>query len=112
VIKLTFGEALNFVWIIINERKDRDAIKEKLNEYIEGDICKIYVLVYLVNCLNGFDNKNIIRFNDSLEMVNVIEKVRNTYRDVEMRKKIMENELSKLWYNNYVSIENYLIHLE
>jgi hypothetical protein len=113
LLNLTFDEVLCSVWKIIIEHKECNEIKKILNEEMKDSICKCFTgrLSRLVNCLNGFDNRVSIKINDKEQILNIIIRVRNTYKDVEKQKEVAMKELLERGFDKG-TIDEYLIYLE
>ena len=113
ILNLTFDEVLRSVWNVIIKHKERDEIKKILNVEMQDSMCKCFTgrLSRLINCLNGFDSRVLIKISDKQQILNIIIKIRNEYDDIEKQKKYAEKELLERGYDKKI-INEYLIYLE
>jgi hypothetical protein len=110
---LTFDEVLCCVWQVISEHKESSEIKKILNTEMKDSMCKCFTgrLSRLVNCLNGFDSRVLIKISDKNQILNIIIKNKNAFDNVEKQKENSMKELLNLGYNEN-EINEYLIYLE
>jgi hypothetical protein len=77
IINLTFKELLHVVWTCILEHEHKNDIKQVLNQEIVDSENKCYTgrLGRLINCLNGYDERVIIKISDNEQIGQVISAV-------------------------------------
>ncbi len=65
---------LQSAWIVIKNHKDSEEIKKILNTEMSDSICKCFTgrLSRLINTLNGFDERVIIKISDNDSIGNII----------------------------------------
>ncbi len=85
------------MWIVIKNHKDSEEIKKILNTELSDSICKCFTgrLSRLVNTLNGFDERIIIKIsdNDSIGNIIVIIIAKNKDKNITEQKAICKVEL-------------------
>jgi hypothetical protein len=114
LLNLTFGEVLCSVWKIILEHKESDEIKNILNQEMKDSLCKCFTgrLTRLINCLNGFDQRILIKIDDKEQILNVIISIRNKYADdLDKQKEEVIKELTDRGYDK-ATIDEYIVYLE
>ena len=71
---LTFGEALRYVFSLIQSNPNADGIKGVLNQEMSDSLCKCFTgrITRLINCLNVLDPLVEINLLSENEMINMI----------------------------------------
>ena len=92
---LSFAELFGIIWQIIKKHPDASTIKEVLNQEMNDSICKCFTgrMNRLVNVLNGFDSRVIIKIADSDAIANVIIMLQKKYTNITELKEAVHKEL-------------------
>ena len=100
LLLLSFEELFVIVWQVIEKHPYSSTIKEVLNEEMNDSICECFTgrMNRLVNVLNGFDERVIIKISDSDAISNVIIMLKNKYNNVLELKKAVHKELIERGY--------------
>jgi len=113
-LNVTFNELLVPVWNIIKNHENSNEIKEVLNIEMQDSLCKCFTgrLSRLINCLNGFDSRVLIKISESDEIANIIILVRNKYgNDTERQRMEVVKEMTDRKYDKQI-IDEWLSYLE
>jgi Leucine-rich repeat (LRR) protein len=95
-LNITFTDLLFAVWGCIKNNENCDEIKRVLNTEMKDSLQKCFTgrMSRLLNCLNSFDPRVMIKIASADEIANVIMMIRNKYNDnVEEQKKEIVKEL-------------------
>jgi Leucine-rich repeat (LRR) protein len=113
LINCTFMEALQAVWQTIQSHKNSVEIKKILDQEMQDSICRCFTgrLSRLVNSLNGFDDRVVVRISDSQEIANIIIAIRQKTDDLEQQIVLAKKELSDRGYDKN-TIDEWLVYLE
>jgi hypothetical protein len=113
VLNVTFMEALKYVWQIIRSHEHSDCIKKVFDQEMQDSICMCFTgrLSRLVNCLNGFDPRVIVRLSDQQEISNLIIAIKQKYSDIEQQIKMARIELTERGYDGR-TIDEWIGYLE
>jgi hypothetical protein len=112
-LNCTFMEALQTVWQTIRSHKNSVEIKKIFDQEMQDSICRCFTgrLSRLVNSLNGFDERVVIRISDSQEIANIIIAIRQKTDNLEQQIVLAEKELSERGYDKN-TINEWLVYLE
>ena len=95
LLLLTFSELFSIVWQIIQKHPNASTIKKILNQEMNDSICKCFTgrMNRLVNVLNGFDERVVIKIADSDAIANVIIMLQKKYTNIMELKEAVHKEL-------------------
>lgn len=107
VLSLTFLDLLIPIWERIEKHKDRDEIKNILNQEMNDAICKCFTgrISRLINCLNGFYSDIQIQIGDNEQIGNIIIMVKESLGEnynIDEHKKKVSQELLERGYNRAI----------
>ena len=104
LLLLSFTELFGIVWQVIKKHSDAFTIKEVLNQEMNDSICKCFTgrMHRLVNVLNGFDERVIIKISDSDAIANVIIMLQKKYTNLMELKEAVHKELIERGYDETV----------
>jgi Leucine-rich repeat (LRR) protein len=110
---VTFSEALSAVWQIIRTHKDCDEIKRILNQEIDDSYCRCFTgrLSRLINCLNGYDQRVVVRISDQQEIANLIISIRQKTDNLSEQQQMVRQEMTERGYDQQ-TVEEWLGYLE
>jgi uncharacterized NAD(P)/FAD-binding protein YdhS len=111
-LNVTFLEALRYVWTTVRQHKEADEIKKVLNHEMKDSICRCFTgrLSRLVNCLNGFDDRVVVRISDQQELANLIIGIRQKTDSLEEQQKMVREQMTERGYEQM--IDEWLGYLE
>ena len=100
LLLLSFAELFGIVWQVIEKHPDASTIKEVLNQEMNDSICKCFTgrMNRLVNVLNGFDERVVIKIADSYAIANVIIMLQKQYTNIKELKETIHKELIERGY--------------
>jgi hypothetical protein len=113
-LNVTFLEALRYVWSVIRQHKETVEIKRVMDQEMKDSICRCFNgrLSKLVNCLNGFDDRVMVKISDQQELANLIIGIRQkTERFEEQQQQMVQKEMSDRGYGEQ-TIREWLGYLE
>ena len=101
---LSFAELFGIILQVIENHPDSSSIKEILNQKMNDSICKCFTgrMNRLVNVLNGFDKRVIIKIADSDSIANVIIMLKKKYTNLTELKEAVHKELIERGYEETV----------
>jgi len=109
VLFITFKELLLYVWELIQENKNKDEIKNILNNEILDTECKCFTgrLTRLLNSLNGFNDLIEIKISDNQQIGNIIVLMKNELElkndyTIEKHKQLVMDELRERGYDDNI----------
>jgi hypothetical protein len=100
-LNVTFFEALCYVWTTVRQHKATDEIKRILDQEMRDSICRCFTgrLSRLVNCLNGFDDRVMVKISDQQELANLIISIRQKTDSLEEQQQMVQKEMSDRGYD-------------
>ena len=103
ILLLTFAQLFGIIWQVIQKHPDASTIKEILNQEMNDSICKCFTgrMNRLVNVLNGFDPRVVIKISDSDAISNIIILFQKKYSGSEL-KDVVHKELIDRGYTDEV----------
>jgi hypothetical protein len=106
-LNITFMEALQTVWQIIQSHEYSDCIKKILDQEMQDSICMCFTgrLSRLVNSLNGFDDRVKIQISDQQEIANLIIMIRRKTDNLEQQTLMVRKELTERGYDEQIIAE-------
>jgi Leucine-rich repeat (LRR) protein len=106
-LNITFMEALQTVWQIIQSHEHSDCIKKILDQEMQDSICMCFTgrLSRLVNSLNGFDDRVKIQISDQQEIANLIVMIRRKTDSPEQQIRMARKELTERGYDEQIIAE-------
>jgi Leucine-rich repeat (LRR) protein len=98
---VTFSEALSAVWQIIRTHKNCDEIKRILNQEIDDSYCRCFTgrLSRLINCLNGYDKRVVVKISDQQEIANLIISIRQKTDKLSEQQQMVRQEMTERGYD-------------
>ena len=104
VLLLSFSELFGIIWQVIEKHPDASLIKEILNEEVNQPIYTCFTgrMNRLVNVLNGFDERVVIKNDDTDVIHNVIIMLEKKYSNIMKLKEAIHNELRDHGYDKLV----------
>jgi Leucine-rich repeat (LRR) protein len=112
-LNVTFLEALRYVWTTVRQHKEADEIKRVMDQEMKDSICRCFTgrLSRLVNCLNGFDDRVVVKISDQQELANLIISIRQKTDSLEEQQQMVQKEMSDRGYDEQ-TIREWLGYLE
>ena len=104
LLLLSFAELFGIVWQVIEKHPDSSTIKEVLNQEMNDSICKCFTgrMNRLVNVLNGFDERVVIKIADSDAIANVIIMLQKKHTNNTELKEVVYKELIDRGYDDII----------
>jgi hypothetical protein len=104
---------LCYVWTTVRQHKEADEIKRVMDQEMKDSICRCFTgrLSRLVNCLNGFDDRVVVKISDQQELANLIIGIRQKTDSLEEQQQMVQREMSDRGYGKQI-IQEWLGYLE
>jgi Leucine-rich repeat (LRR) protein len=112
-LNVTFFEALCYVWTTVRQHNETVEIKRILDQEMRDSICRCFTgrLSRLVNCLNGFDDRVMVKISDQQELANLIIGIRQTTDSLEEQQQMVRKEMTVRGYGEQ-TIREWIGYLE
>jgi Leucine-rich repeat (LRR) protein len=100
-LNVTFMEALQTVWQIIQKHDQSVEIKKIFNQEMQDSICRCFTgrLSRLVNCLCGFDPRVVVQISENQEIANLIISIRQKYDQLDQQIEMVRKEMTERGYD-------------